>query len=391
MTAITGVSTRVFRVPFERLIGDANDPIGRDTTMQMVVKLHTDDGLTGMAIGHPTSRSVVHSFAELLVGEDPAGVKSLWQRMVDRAFKGGTEGIVKEAICHLDVALWDLKAKANEEPLWKALGASSPHVRAYASGIDSPLTDSEIDAFYRGMAARGITLGKLKVGRDREGDLRRLDIMREALASRGKEPELTIDSNEYWTAKEAIDRIREIERHHRLTWVEEPARRWDVAGLRKVSEAVTSAVATGENLNGVPEFLPLIQGGAVDIVQVGQYTTGITGALRVAELASAYELPVATMNCPGDFMAHIGPVLDDHLGVEVVWGGMGRLVNNHQVVEDGWITLPDLPGLGLTLRDDIDELEIHELPPSSATSTPGRRRRNSWSEYSQARTTEANR
>ncbi len=391
MTAITGVTTRVFRVPYERLIGDANDPIGRDTTMQMVVELHTDDGLTGIAIGHPTARSVVHSFTELLVGEDPAGVKSLWQRMVDRAFKGGTEGIVKEAICHLDVALWDLKAQANDEPLWKTLGATSPMVRAYASGIDSPLTDAEIDTFYRGMAAQGINLGKLKVGRDRDGDLRRLEIMRNALASSGKEPELTIDSNEYWTAKESIDRIREIERQYRLKWAEEPARRWDTAGLRKVSEAVTTAVATGENLNGVPEFLSLIQGGAVDIVQVGQYTSGITGALRVAELASAYELPVTTMNCPGDFMAHIGPVMDDHIGVEVVWGGVGRLVNNHQVVEDGWITLPDLPGLGLTLRDDVDVFEVAETPSSAATSTPGRRRRNSWNEYSHTQTAATNR
>lgn len=378
MTAITGVSTRVFRVPYERLIGDANDPVGRRESVQMVVELHTDDGLSGYAIGHAASRSVVHSFAELLTGEDPAGVKSLWQRMVDKAFKGGTEGVVKEAICHLDVALWDLKAKAHGEPLWKTLGANSAKVRAYASGIDSPLTDSEVDTLYRDMAAKGINLGKLKVGQDREGDLRRLDLMRRALASGGKTPELAIDSNEYWTAKDAIDRIREIEGTHRLAWVEEPARRWDVAGLRKVSGAVTAAVATGENLNGTPEFLPLIQGGAVDIVQIGQYTTGITGALRVADLASAYELPVATMNCPGDLMAHIGPVLDDHVGVEVVWGGMGRLVDNHQIVEDGWITLPDLPGLGVTLRDDIDELEVAEVPGSSATSTPGRRRRSAW-------------
>src|SRR5690606_7437878 len=67
MTVITGVSTRVFRVPFERLIGDANDPVGRKTTLQMVVELSTDDGLTGLAIGHPPARPIVHSFGELLV------------------------------------------------------------------------------------------------------------------------------------------------------------------------------------------------------------------------------------------------------------------------------------------------------------------------------------
>jgi L-alanine-DL-glutamate epimerase-like enolase superfamily enzyme len=378
MTKITGVETRVFRVPLKRKIGDANDPIGRATTAQMAVMLTTDEGLTGLSIGHPTSRQIVIEFTEMLKGEDPAGVRSLWQRMVDRAFKGGAEGIAKEAICHLDVALWDLKAKANGEPLWRTLGADSPHVRAYASGIDTPLTDDEITAYYREMAALGITLGKLKVGRDQEADLRRLELMRDALATNGRRPQLAIDSNEYWTAKEAVSRIREIESTFTLEWAEEPARRWDAAGLRRVSRQVTTAVATGENLNGVPEFLPLIHGEAVDIVQVGQYTTGITGALQVAELASAYELPVATMNCPGDFMAHLGTVIPNHAGVEIVRAGFGRLVDNHQTIHDGWVTLSDRPGLGIELRDDIDELEVDGIPAGTATSTPGRRRKSSW-------------
>jgi L-alanine-DL-glutamate epimerase-like enolase superfamily enzyme len=378
VVAITGVRTRIFRVPLERLIGDANDPVGSDAALLMAVLLDTDEGLVGTSIGHAASQQVVVELAELLVGEDPAGVRGLWQRMVDRVFKGGVEGIAKEAICHLDVALWDLKAKAHGEPLWKTLGGDSPYVLGYASGIDLPLTDEQITDYYRRMAGHGLTLGKLKVGRDLEADLRRLELVRAALSQDGRTARLAIDSNEYWTAKQAVRAVRAIEEQFDLEWCEEPARRWDVRGLRSVSEQVSTAVATGENLNGTWDFLPLIAGGAVDVVQVGQYTSGITGALQVAELAAAFELPVAIMNCPGDFMAHLGAVVPNHAGVELLWAGMGAIADNHQVVEDGWIRLSDEPGLGLELRADADRYELDAAPPGAMVSTRGRRRRGSW-------------
>ncbi len=381
MVAVTGVTTRVFQVPLRRPIGDANDPVGRSRATVMAVQLETDEGLTGLSVGNPAARQTVVEFTEMLKGEDPAGVRGLWQRMADRAFKGGVEGIVKEAICHLDVALWDLKAKANGEPLWKTLGATSGQVQAYASGIDLPLSVEEITAFYARMADLGITLGKLKVGRDLEADLRRIELMRQALSKDGRTARLAIDANEYWSPKEAVRYVREVEKAFDLEWCEEPTRRWDVRGLRAVSRQITTAVATGENLNGTSDFLPLVHGEAVDIVQVGQYTSGITGALQVAELAAAYELPVATMNCPGDFMAHIGTVMPQHLGVELVWSGWESIVDNHQIVADGWITLSDRPGLGLELRADADRYEVGELPTGAMVSTQGRRRKHSWSDH----------
>ena len=142
-------------------------------------------------------------------------------------------------------------------------------MRAYASGIDYPLSDEEIRAFYEGMAAKGVCSGKLKIGLDLESDMRRIGIMRDALATSGKKPELMIDVNEYWSPKQAIRYIHEIEQEFDLTWVEEPARRWDVRGLKKVSDNIRAAVATGENLDALNDYLPLLHGGAADILNVG--------------------------------------------------------------------------------------------------------------------------
>ena len=147
---ITGIRTILFEHRMARPIGDANNPRGRDQYAALAVFLDSDLGLTGVALGDPGSARAIHSMAEdLLVGRDPRGVVGLWQRMADFAFKGGNRGAVTDVIGALDVALWDLKAKANGEPLWKTLGASSRAVKAYASGIDLCLSDDEIRAFYQ--------------------------------------------------------------------------------------------------------------------------------------------------------------------------------------------------------------------------------------------------
>ena len=366
---ITGIRTHLFEHKMERPIGDANSPRGRALNAGLALFLDTDSGLTGVALGDPGAEARLHAMTrDLLLGRDPRGVVGLWQRMANFAFKGGNRGAITDAIAALDLALWDLKAKANDEPLWKTLGASSRAVKAYASGIDLSLDDDGIRQFYERQAARGIAIGKLKVGLDREADLRRIGIMREALATSGKDPVLLIDSNEYWSPKQAIQHIRYFERHHELFWAEEPARRWDVKGLRKVSDSVNAAVATGENLDDAADFRPLIEARAADILQIGIGTGGITGALRVAHMADGFDLPVSVMNCPGNFMAHLAAVLPNHIWMEVVDAGREVVFQHDSRVEDGYIILGDSAGNGIQF--DMDALEKHRVRERSASAAP---------------------
>ena len=366
---ITGIRTALFEHDMDRPIGDANSPRGRAQNAAVAVFLETDADLTGVAFGSPGTESQLHSMTrDLLVGRDPRGVIGLWNRMANFAFKGGNRGAITDVIGALDFALWDIKAKANGEPLWKTLGASSRAVKAYASGIDLSLDDDGIRQFYETQADRGIAIGKLKVGLDREADLRRIGIMREALATSGKDPVLLIDSNEYWSPKQAIQHIRYFERHHEIFWAEEPARRWDVKGLRKVSDAVNAAVATGENLDDAADFRPLIEARAADILQIGIGTGGITGAWRVAQMADGFDLPVSVMNCPGDFMAHFAAVLPNHIWMEVVDAGREVVFRHDSRVEDGYIILGDSPGNGIQF--DEAALEKHQVTVRSASAAP---------------------
>ena len=366
---ITGIRTLLFEHDMARPLGDANSPRGRSQYAALAVFLECDAGLTGLALAEPGADAMLHSMTrDLLTGRDPRGVLGLWQRMADFAFKGGNRGVITDVIGALDVALWDLKAKANGEPLWKTLGASSRAVKAYASGIDLTLSDAEIRGFYQTQAARGIAIGKLKVGLDRESDLRRIGIMREALATAGKDPALLIDSNEYWSPKQAIQHIRYFERQHEIFWAEEPARRWDVAGLRKVSDSVNAAVATGENLDDAADFRPLIAERAADILQIGVGTGGITGAMRVAHMADGFDLPVSVMNCPGNYMAHFAAALPNHIWMEVVDAGREAVFQHDSRVEDGYIILGDSPGNGIQF--DMEALERYRVTQQSAAAAP---------------------
>jgi L-alanine-DL-glutamate epimerase-like enolase superfamily enzyme len=373
---ITGVRTHLYQFELARPLGDANLPRGSKRAAGLAIFLDTDAGVTGVMTGSPGARALIHSLVdEVLAGEDPRGVRGLWKKMIDRAFKGGNRGLIGDAIANLDCALWDLKAKINGEPLWKTLGASTPRVKAYASGIDLCLSDQEIYDFYAGLAAQGVNAGKLKVGIDEAADLRRLGLMQEALATSGKRPLLMIDSNEYWSPKQAIRHIRRMEEQFDLVWVEEPARRWDYRGLRQVSEAVRAAVATGENLDDIGDFMALIDHRAVDIVQVGQGTTGITGAMMMADVAYGFELPVAMMNCPGEFMAHLAAALPNHLMMEVVKAGRSVCFTVDTRIEDGDIVIGDTPGLGMVFDEEqLARLEVERLSGGPGLGGWGRRR-----------------
>jgi L-alanine-DL-glutamate epimerase-like enolase superfamily enzyme len=373
---ITGVRTRLYQFELARPLGDVNLPRGSRAAAGLAIFLDTDEGVAGVMSGNPGSRAMIHSLAaELLVGEDPRGVRGLWKKMVDRVFKGGNRGQVTGALANLDIALWDLKAKINGEPLWRTLGAARPRVKAYASGIDLCLSDQEIYDFYASLAAQGVNAGKLKVGLDEESDLRRLALMEEALKTSGKRPQLMIDSNEYWSPKQAIRHVRRMEERFDLTWVEEPARRWDYRGLRQVSEGVRAAVATGENLHDIGDFMALIDQRAVDIVQVGQGTSGITGAMQVADMAYGFELPVAMMNCPGEFMAHLAAALPNHIMMEVVRAGRSACFTVDTRIEDGDIILGDTPGLGMVFDEErLARLEVETLSGGPGLGGWGRRR-----------------
>ena len=362
---ITGYKLDKYIQQLDRAIGDANYPKGDDLMGMSILEIETDEDITGIA---PGGNDAVEDLFHVIEGKDPRGVTGLWKEMVDWVHKGNNEGEINGAISAIDVALWDLKAKINDEPLWQTLGAREGRAKAYASDIGYNLSDDELHAFYSRMADMGIDGGKIKIGLNMTDDLRRIGIMNDAFRKVKNRPYLMIDTNEYWSPKQAIRYINQIEEHFDIFWAEEPARRWDYDGLRQVSRGISAAVASGENLNDVGQMYPLISQQAIDVANVGVGHSGITGARQVANMCYAYELPVTMMNCPANFMAHLAAALPNHNMMEVVDPGREDAFeswDNH--IEDGWIVIGNTPGLGISINTD----KINALQSTDFNRKPG--------------------
>ncbi len=374
---ITGVSCTLYQHGMTRRMGDANSPMGRMRASGCLIELHTDTELTGIALGGGSARGFIRSLVEgVLMDQDPRQVKGLWQRMIEKHFKGGHDGIVNDAIAALDIAMWDLKAKANDEPLWKTLGGLERRINAYASGLDMPLSNHELKRWYREMASQyGFTAGKLKVGLDQDSDIERIGIMKDALSLHTAEPRLMIDANEYWSPKQAIRKIREIERQFTLTWVEEPARRWDFLGLRRISDAIRAPVCAGENLDTLGDFLPYFHNRAADIVQVSAGMGGITCALQLADAAYGFNLPVTLGGSAGHLHAHLASSMPNYTSIEI-----GNPTDDSGIftfdtrIQGGQAVLGDAAGIGIEVdREALRKSSVEQIAPGSGPSPFGRR------------------
>lgn len=349
---ITGYRTLRTHRDWGRPVGDVNGFIASGVTEVAVLILETDVGIEGIGIGSD------HDVAQLfpaIEGRDPRAVVSLYDSLLAHAFKAGHAGATFGGIAILDSALWDLKAKALDEPLWRLLGAEDRFVPGYASGLDIALGDEELVTFYTTMAERGFVAGKLKGGADVEADIRRLLLIREALSVNTQRPALMLDANESWHLKQAVRYVSEVEDAVDLTWIEEPLRRWDAEGHGRLSTHVRASVATGENLTGLEQFRPLLDGCAVDILQTGA-VWGITHFLRVAGAALSRDIPVSPVGLTSNpAVAHAAAAVPNHLSAEVQDLGEPFGVTVDQSYEDGGIVLGDAVGAGIR----IDESLIH--------------------------------
>ncbi|HLR96124.1 MAG TPA: mandelate racemase/muconate lactonizing enzyme family protein [Jiangellaceae bacterium] len=346
---ITGYRLLKTQHDWGRPVGDVNGIVKSGVTEVPIVLVTTDAGLTGVGLGSATGFAEVFAAIE---GEDPRAVTALYDRMINQVFKAGHGGAVFGAIGALDMALWDLKAKAAETPLWRLLGGRDRVVPGYASGLDVALPDEELVTLQERFAERGFRAAKIKAGLDPQTDLRRLGLTQAAYRDlSGATPALMIDANEAWSRKQAIRHVAKLESEFDLTWVEEPVRRWDVEGHRAVSRSVRAGVASGENLTGLEQYRPLLAAAAVDIVQTGS-VWGVTHFLRVAALAHAFDLPISPVAFNANPLAHAATAVPNHIAAEVQDLSFPIGLQVDQTFADGSIVLGDAPGLGITVDEE---------------------------------------
>ncbi|HEY6794096.1 MAG TPA: mandelate racemase/muconate lactonizing enzyme family protein [Kineosporiaceae bacterium] len=363
---IAGYRTLTTVQAWGRPVGDANGVFEDGVLRVELVLVDTDEGITGVGMGSHTDVSRVFPAIE---GEDPRATTALYDRMLRQTFKSGHNGAVFGTIGALDAALWDIKAKAAGQPLWRLLGGRDRVVPVYASGLDIALSDDQLASVYAAYAERGLRAAKLKGGLDVHRDRTRLSIVRDVLTAAHPRscPGLMLDANESWSRKHAVRHVAALEQTMDLIWVEEPVRRWDVEGMVAVGRGVRASIATGENLTGLEQFRPLLAAGAVDVVQTAS-VWGVTHFLRVAALAHAHDLPVSPIGTTPVCLAHAATAVPNHMVTELQDLNPPTGLSLDLSVQDGCIVLGEEPGLGIGV--DLEAMSRVDVSGAPRTTGP---------------------
>jgi len=332
----------------------------------VLARVETDEGISGIGeaayFGGPpviTKMIIEKELADYLIGEDPLNIERLWETMYQRSIKHGRKGAIVASMSGIDIALWDIKARSVGMPLYRLLGGCYEKIRAYASagfyseGKGLKELAGEMESYVK----EGFTAVKMKIGRVSQAeDMARIKAVREAI---GPNIDLLVDGNNVYTSYEAIKMARKMEAYD-VFWFEEPVPAEDIEGSARVAHAIDMPLAAGENEFTRYGFRDLIINQALDIAQPdATWCGGITEARKIAAIASAWNITCV----PHSFSSAIALMSNLHFSASIPNSMFQEFDRNYnplreelltepvRINKDGYIDLPDKPGLGVELNE----------------------------------------
>jgi len=349
---ITRIRTSIVDLPADEPLADSpENPDARRPVVTLVVE--TDAGIEGIGLTYfgaaitGALRMAVDQMGELIVGEDPLRNVGIAAKLRNAASGAGPAGIFTLAMSAIDIALWDIKGKAAELPLWRLLGGSGRPVPTYASGaMMRGLSLEQTAASATRLVERGFNAMKMQLALPGAGsperEIERVRVVREVA---GRDVDLMCDVNQKWRVDQAISIGRRLEEFG-LFWLEDVVAHDNYSGLAEVAAALATPIAGGEYAYGTVPFRHMLEARAIDIVMVDPFRVGgITEWLKVAGMAEAFGLPVVSHLAP-EIQVHMIGAVPNGLTVEYMpW--FNRLYEELPWPDKGRLSMPVSPGLGL--------------------------------------------
>jgi galactonate dehydratase len=360
-----------------------------------LVRIDTDEGITGYGEANPDAGAggvvgLINSLKDLLIGEDPRNVERCWEKLRRRVFSGPQGGVYVIAMSGIELALWDIAGKAAGQPVYRMLGGKfRDRIRLYADCGDGDDPAGSVagcvDRAQR-MVAEGFTAIKFDIDdlqhpakHDRfnhtinASELRtmveRVAAVREAI---GPDIDLAIDLHARYDVPSACRIAWELEPFN-LMWLEEPVPAENVDALVRVRAQTRTPICAGENLYLRWGFRELLEKGAVDVIEPDvPKCGGLAEAKKIANLAEMHYVPFA----PHLVSTPLGTMATAHqcgaipnffvqewhaLEEREIWDSYVNAPDGSgSIVKDGYITLPDTPGIGV--EPNMDGVRKYAVP-----------------------------
>lgn len=338
----------------------------------LLVRVRTDEGITGYGECSPMNNRLVaahieHALARLVLGRDPFDIEALVEKMIVSTYKVAGQSMAM-AVSGIEIALWDIVGKACAQPIYKLLGgAYRKQIPVYASSMRRDIAPVEEAKRLAGLVEKhGFKAVKVRVGETFGFDQdaapgRSVAVIKEVRGALGDGVEIMMDGNSCFSAPRAIELARAVEKY-RIFHFEEPCPYWDLDSTAKVAKAIDMAVAGGEQDWELTRFKEMLQKEAVDIVQPDVIKAGgFLVCRKIAAVAEAFGC-VCTPHQTQPF----GTVANLHLAASTpnIRYFQEYNIEAHRLwdtlfaepvlqVKDGFVTVPEGPGLGVEINSDL--------------------------------------
>jgi L-alanine-DL-glutamate epimerase-like enolase superfamily enzyme len=364
ITGIKAYPTSFAIPPANRVALGIGTAVKRDAVL---VKITTDEGLIGWGEAHhgrahtAVAKLIETTLTQLVVGMEAHDVIGVWKKMY--RFQLASHGMGAGAclaISGIDMALWDIRGKALGLPLYKLLGGARKAIPAYAGGVSLGYQPPQtLIEEARKSLDQGYKAVKLRVGDSVSKDVERMTAVRKAF---GEDLVILTDANIGYQPED-VRRVLPAMDELGIGWLEEPFPAHDHRSYREAKSWGRTPLAAGENHYTRYEFNRVIEDGVISILQPDlSKTGGITEALRIAALASAWKLPIH----PHSSMTGLNHAASIHFLAAIDNGGYfegdvsrsnkfrDELVDNPGAVDrDGHVWPLDQPGIGLEVNEEF--------------------------------------
>lgn len=356
----------------------------------LFIEVRTDAGISGWGeittttkVANRAIAAVVRQLNDILIGDDPARIEQIWHKVFRSFTYMGTRGATSHAVSGIDIALWDIRGKVLNLPIYELLGGAirddillytHPDQRDFTNEdgevnkagvikeiraiIASGHTGIKFDPFPHYEAVVGFRHGYLDGELSKKGERQGAELTALIRETAGPEIELLIDAHGRFDVPTAIRLCRSLEEAGNIDWFEEPVPVESYHALRQVRERVSAAITVGERLHTRWEFVPILENRLAEYIMPDvTWTGGISELKKISIMAEAYYVPVSPHDASGPINvvagSHVMMTVPNFYRVETTRWDLSRynkFIDKPLDNSNGRLKLTTGPGLGINMN-----------------------------------------